>query len=340
MIELMRVGSRLAPASCGVPPEGSLRMLFAGICGTDIQILRGDRKDPAEILGHEGVAWDPVDGRLVGFNPVSTSDQDRILGHSVPGILRTHVPIERNQPDPWPQLVELDRRLLEPIGVLVEPLGACLYSWDIIEAAVGIPRHVVVWGSGVMGLLNALEGTRRNVDVTLVHPKPDRLEWARRWFSSGGVTFSEEFVQEASADVALLTVPRTAMFDVIEQAVLSLRAGGLLILVGGADATHPALPGVDLHSIRRASVSGGIGAAVGALATTGRPIFVAGHRGTSEEQLVRSQATLIDGQEMYRGLITHVVRPSEVNSVLARRVAGEGTDVFGQQILKVVVDLQ
>ena len=41
--------------SVSAEPGVWLRVLRAGICGTDLQILRGVRDDRAEILGHEGV---------------------------------------------------------------------------------------------------------------------------------------------------------------------------------------------------------------------------------------------------------------------------------------------
>lgn len=68
--------------------EGELIVepLFVGVCGTDLQIIRRQRPDPATILGHEGIGRvlegsneekDIHPGGYIVFNPVDPTDQNQ-----------------------------------------------------------------------------------------------------------------------------------------------------------------------------------------------------------------------------------------------------------------------
>jgi hypothetical protein len=72
-----------------------LRPTFAGICGTDLQMLRGERGCEPGVPGHECVAevvevGDGVPelrpGQVVGLNPNNPRDDDDKLGHNRPGV--------------------------------------------------------------------------------------------------------------------------------------------------------------------------------------------------------------------------------------------------------------
>lgn len=74
------------------PGEVVVRPRTAGVCGTDLQMLRGLRGDPAMIIGHEadGVieaigtgVCDLSIGDEVLFNPTCPLDQSIILGHNI-----------------------------------------------------------------------------------------------------------------------------------------------------------------------------------------------------------------------------------------------------------------
>jgi len=95
----------LALQSVSLPNAGRhdvvVKPLMVGICGTDLQILRGQRGDAATILGHEGigtVTWSGATalhaGDLVVFNPVNPLAQDDILGHSRDGLLQECVLVD------------------------------------------------------------------------------------------------------------------------------------------------------------------------------------------------------------------------------------------------------
>ena len=98
------------------PDDVTFRVLFAAICGTDRQIVRGDRPDRARILGHEAIAEIHAVGANVQvlrlgerfvFNPVNPADQDEILGHSTEGVFQRFFTL------PEPEI--LRRSLVEPV---------------------------------------------------------------------------------------------------------------------------------------------------------------------------------------------------------------------------------
>ncbi|MEB3979099.1 alcohol dehydrogenase catalytic domain-containing protein [Mycobacterium ulcerans] len=82
------------------PGDLLLAPLVAGICGTDWQILRGDRPDDSPVLGHEGIARVVVGskafapGDIVTVNPTHPTDPGFLLGHNVAGLWaeRTRIP--------------------------------------------------------------------------------------------------------------------------------------------------------------------------------------------------------------------------------------------------------
>ena len=75
------------------------------ICGTDMQILRKLRDDPALVVGHEGLAkivevGEGVSGFEVGdrvtVNPTHPSDPSFLLGRNINGLLQQRVRIPEN----------------------------------------------------------------------------------------------------------------------------------------------------------------------------------------------------------------------------------------------------
>lgn len=190
-----------------VPGPGDLLVdgLAVGVCGTDREIIAGDYGSPPPgrerlVLGHESL------GRVLeaptgsGFEP----------GDLVVGVVRRPDPVpcgacahgrfdmcrngqytERGikqidgfASEQWcletEYAVRLDPGLVD-VGVLTEPTSIVAKAWDGIERIGGRawfePRTVLVTGAGPIGLLAALLGTQRGLDVHVldrvdIGPKP------------------------------------------------------------------------------------------------------------------------------------------------------------------------
>ena len=329
--------------------EMQLRVLRAGLCGTDVQIAMGLRADVATVLGHEGLAA-PIDpsGPAVIFNPVHLGAQDEILGHSYDGLFQDRVNV-RKFDDGGPELCVAAPKLVADLAPLVEPLGCVLYSNELLSTS-SPPRSLIIVGGGTTAALHALVATRQGIDVHLVHGRPERLAWLRDRKLTGAATLHlagpdlAARVRAARAgepvDAAVLCVPRNGAPVALEQALECVREGGVINLFGGfrSGDQHPLLPGMDLGSVRRANVCGMSldGGHVVVETATGFIIRLTGHRGTSRAHLAEAQRHLIAAPRTFARLVTTVVSLEGLAAII-RMLASDAN--LSPERCKIVVDM-
>src|SRR5260370_11222055 len=186
------------------PSDGAVlvRTLALGVCGTDREILSGaygfaPPGQPRLVLGHESlgeVAAAPKDCGLapgdlvVGIvrrpDPqpcpacaVGEWDMCRNGGYTERGIKERHgYGAERFRIEPE-FVVKVDPAL-DILGVLLEPASILAKAWDHTErigqrARVWEPRSLLVTGAGPIGLLAALMGKQRGLDVHVLDHNKD-----------------------------------------------------------------------------------------------------------------------------------------------------------------------
>jgi threonine dehydrogenase-like Zn-dependent dehydrogenase len=204
------------------PDDGDVVVegLLVGVCGTDVEIVEKGYGEPPP--GHERlVLFHESLGRVVEAPPGS----GLATGDLVAGIVRRPDPVpcrccavgqwdfclngqytERGikQHDgygsqrwrvPTEFAVKVDPALGD-LGVLAEPSSVVAKAWDQVErigarACFG-PQHVLVTGAGPIGLLAALMGVQRGLDVHVLDrvtegPKPDLVRALGASYHSGGV---------------------------------------------------------------------------------------------------------------------------------------------------------
>ncbi|MEU1229664.1 alcohol dehydrogenase catalytic domain-containing protein [Streptomyces sp. NPDC005828] len=354
--EAGKVHLRLRPTPYPSPGELLVTTPVAGLCGTDIQMLRGLRDDPAPVIGHEGVARvvaagpgvpaSLAPGTPVVVNPTHGDDPSFLLGHNVDGLLQefTLIPATAVRGG---LVVPLEQVPDAELGTLVEPLAAVRYALGLLAAA--RPRTLVVYGDGNIGQLavraaRGLLGT--GVRVLLVHHTPE----GRRWSERHPVAGTEAVGGEAPGGLpplgdgptaALLATPRDGTLDALASA-LRLGGGDLTVdLFGGLPpgAASALLPGVDLAAVRAANCAGRPVPAVFTEATTaeGRRVRLTGHRGVGNGHLLEAAAELRHHPELYRDLVTHVVEPAEAARIMNGLAAGRRRTVDGNRLLKLAV---
>jgi len=230
--------------------------LAIGVCGTDLEILSGAYGQPPPgrqrmVLGHENLGRVRRAPEGSGFS----------AGELVVGVVR------RPDPVPCPSCAAgewdmcqngrytergisgrdgyaAERYLLEPafavrvppavgaLGVLVEPTTIVAKAWEQIDRigarAVWTPRRVLVTGAGPIGLLAALLGRQRGLEVHVLDrvtagPKPELV-------AALGATYHTGLVKNVPPpDVALeCTGAGELVFDVLE----SLPPDGIVCLTG------------------------------------------------------------------------------------------------------------
>ncbi|MEK8172823.1 alcohol dehydrogenase catalytic domain-containing protein [Streptomyces sp. M19] len=160
-----RAGRRPGPGAAAADPlpgPGELLLApeVAGVCGTDLQMLRGLRDDEAPVIGHEGVARvvlagagaAPVSpGHPGGGQPDAPHDPSFLLGHNVDGLLqeRTLVPATAVRDG---LVFALPGQAPEPeLAALLEPLAVVRHALSAL--ATGRPRTLLVIGDGTVGHL-------------------------------------------------------------------------------------------------------------------------------------------------------------------------------------------
>jgi threonine dehydrogenase-like Zn-dependent dehydrogenase len=233
--------------------------LAVGICGTDREIAAGHYgwAPPGRdrlVIGHESL------GR-VRYAPPGSAFHD---GDLIVGVVRRPDPapcgacahgefdmcrngrytergikeIDGYAAELWTverdYAVRLDSRLSE-VGVLMEPTTVVAKAWEQVDT-VGArswyePRRVLVTGAGPIGLLAAMLGTQRGLDVHVLDqvtdgPKPDAVEALGASYHHGPV---DEVAEKLQPDIV---IEATGAARVVFDAIAHTAAYGITCLTG------------------------------------------------------------------------------------------------------------
>jgi threonine dehydrogenase-like Zn-dependent dehydrogenase len=231
--------------------------IAVGVCGTDVEISEGKYgwAPPGKarlVLGHESL------GRVI--EPDSTGRMKE--GELVVGIVRRPDPVPcpncavgewdmcRNGKYTERGIKQIDGYMsehwrIEPdyaikidpslglLGVLLEPTTVVAKAWEEVERigsrSFWEPRTVLVTGAGPIGLLAALLGRQRRMDVHVLDrvesgTKPDLVRTLGATYHSGSVTsigFEPDVVIEC-----------TGVGPVINDSIQQVGSGGIVCLTG------------------------------------------------------------------------------------------------------------
>jgi glucose 1-dehydrogenase len=260
------------------PGPGELLVdgIALGVCGTDREIADGDYgwAPPGSerlILGHESL------GRVLE----APEGSGFAAGDLVVGVVR------RPDPDPCPACargefdfcrngrytergikelhgygserwaVEADYAVkldpaLEPVGMLMEPTTILAKAWDQIERigrrAYFAPERVLVTGAGPIGLLAALLGAQRALEVHVLDrategPKPELVA------ALGGTYHHTDVATVAESVMPDIIVEATGVEQVVAEAMAHNAAFGIVCLTGVSPAGRPLT--IDLGALNR-----------------------------------------------------------------------------------------
>lgn len=228
-----------------------------GVCGTDVEITEGKYgwAPPGKtrlVLGHESL------GRVIEPDPAGRLTK----GDLVVGIVR------RPDPAPCPNcavgewdmcrngqytergIKQIDGYMsehwrIEPdyaikidptlglLGVLLEPTTVVAKAWELVEVigrrSFWEPRTVMVTGAGPIGLLAALLGKQRGLDVHVL----DRVESGHKpdLVRDLGATYHSGSLKDLSFEPDVI-IECTGVGPVINDAIDKVGAGGIVCLTG------------------------------------------------------------------------------------------------------------
>ena len=251
--------------------------LAVGLCGTDSEIIGAQYGEapPGEsylVLGHENlgrVRQAPSDSGLsegdlvVGIvrrpDPVpcpacAVGEWDmcrngRYTEHGIKGLHGFARQQWRGTPD---SMVRLDSSLAD-VGVLLEPTTIVAKAWEQIDRigarAFYDPKVAVVTGAGPVGLLAALLGVQRGLEVHVYDlvdkgPKPDLVR-------DLGAIYHTDSLKDSGVRAEVL-VECTGVPSVIMQAI-TCGATDAICCLTGVSSTGRTMP-VDVGSVNRAEV--------------------------------------------------------------------------------------
>ena len=231
--------------------------IAVGVCGTDVEIVEGKYGwapcgKTRLVLGHESL------GRVVDPGPRSALRK----GDLVVGIVRRPDPVPcpncavgewdmcRNGQYTERGIKEIDgfmseRWRIEPeyamrvdsslglLGVLLEPTTVVTKAWEQVTAigqrAFWEPSHVLITGAGPIGLLAALLGVQRGLDVHVLDraesgPKPDLVR-------ALGATYHSSTVSDIGFHPDVI-IECTGAGSVISDSIQQIASGGIICLTG------------------------------------------------------------------------------------------------------------
>ncbi|MBV8071456.1 MAG: glucose 1-dehydrogenase [Acidobacteriaceae bacterium] len=259
--------------------EGSVlvRALELGICGTDFELISAEYGWPPKgrdylILGHESLgvveqapnggsfkAGDLVVGIVRHPDPVPCVacavgewDMCRNGEYTERGIKeRNGFGSERWRTQPE-FAVKLDSNLRD-VGVLMEPTTILAKAWDHItrigERAKWQPKTVLVTGAGPIGLIAALMGKQRGLDVHVLDVVKEGLK--PELVKTLGGTYHTDSIEKVGFRPDVI-IECTGVAPVIAGAMAILGNDGILCLAGVS--SHNQKETLDLGTINRTMV--------------------------------------------------------------------------------------
>jgi L-iditol 2-dehydrogenase len=233
------------------PADHRVRVLEAGICGTDLKILAGDvAVSHPRILGHEaiGEVLEVADGSPLAIGDRVLLDPSvscglcvrcrrgddhlcgsgGLMGRELDGVFAEQVAA------PAARLLHVPSNVPTEHGPLLQVLGTCVHAQTLVRADPG--QVAVVTGLGVSGLLQVQLLKARGVDTVVgVTRSAEKLQLAAQL--GADVTVRPDEAAAAVADLtagegADLVVESSGAHPAFLQAVDLVRAGGTLLLFG------------------------------------------------------------------------------------------------------------
>jgi threonine dehydrogenase-like Zn-dependent dehydrogenase len=234
-----------------------------GICGTDREIIRGEYGEAPSgqrhlVLGHESLGrvleapaqsgfavgdWvcsivrrpDPVPCASCARGEWDMCQNGRYTEHGIRGLdgfgAERYVTAPRFAVRVAPSLGEL--------GVLLEPTSVVAKAWEHIDRigarAYWAPSRVLVIGAGPIGLLAALLGVQRGLDVHVL----DRVTGGAKPALVAGLGATYHSGSIADAGEADIVLECTGARSLVFEAMFAARPNGIVCLTGVSAGGHP-----------------------------------------------------------------------------------------------------
>jgi len=225
--------------------EVLVRVLQAGVCGTDMCVVRDERPkaEAPMTLGHEFVGLREDTGERVIVNPLLACGHCRSCGEGRAHLCASRQVIGVHRNGGFADAVAVPEGNLVPAGratitqaAMADPIATALHAYRLAADAIG-SGPVAILGAGSIGLSLLFVLKRFGVkDITVTDLSPERRAFA----DAGGADRTAEAI-DGSYDAIFDSVGAAATR---RDAALKVRPGGVAVLVGlhSADLSFPAGP--------------------------------------------------------------------------------------------------
>ncbi len=242
------------------PGDAVVRVEAAGICGTDLRVVQGNKTRGVvlpRVLGHEiaGRLLDGNDELTVAVLPTITCgacwactagrehlcEQRSSFGYAHDGgfaeLLRVPAAARTRG-----NLLPLPPGVSPAAGAMVEPLACCLLAHRLLGIEGEGP--LLILGSGPMGLLHLLLARHRGIPVIVSDPRAARRQRALALGAAGVVEprlapLRGQVLEQTGGQLPPRVVVATASPDALQASLLAVRRGGAIHLFAGYDDPAP-----------------------------------------------------------------------------------------------------
>jgi 2-epi-valiolone-7-phosphate 1-reductase len=322
----------------------AVRMLSAGVCGTDLAIITGARPGQAEILGHEGVgvvAYTPEGsdiskGARVIVNPVHSENPADVIGHSRDGIFCDWFWLDAADAMGGELLVSCPSACPLEDGelALAEPIASVLYSLELLKSY-GAHELLLIRGSGTIAILAAkLWAKLLGSPAIIVSKSKVHADWLRRvtnWPAGVSICSIERLSStirecgQGDPDAGILCCTREDAQAGLRLLLDAVKQDAPIDLMAGfpANFKEECLGDLALDRIRWDNIRG-ISSAPPTSVTDrrGKTVRLIGHRGTSERHILDAVDLLsrkvISKDDLPLRVISLKELPDVVDQMIAR----------------------
>lgn len=218
--------------------EVLIRVVYAGICNTDHEILAGYVPGFNGVPGHEfsGIVEEADNESLIGKRVTAEINyacgrcdfcikgiERHCSDRTVMGIINQDGAMAEYLLAPEKNVIHLPDSIGDREAVLIEPLAAALEITEQVK--VGEDTRVLIFGDGKLGILVSEVLSAVSKDVTVVGRHRAKLD-----FLSGGINTLLEGEFEDSPFTYDLVVEATGNSSVFEKALLNVKPRGTVVL--------------------------------------------------------------------------------------------------------------
>lgn len=303
------------PTPAPGPGEVLLKVEACALCGTDQRVLTGEKHVDVSIVGHEITGTVEAVGKAVpgikkgqryivqtvigcGVCPMCRIHRENLcekgftaMGYQFNGGFAEYTIMPKAAVDQG-CLIPIPADLPAEVGTLIEPLSCCVNGMKYIPLEQ--TEHVVIFGGGIIGVLNGLVARARGVGVvTIMDVSQARLDLLRKiglpfdnLVNSGAIS-PAAWVKDATGGRGVdAVVVAASVKALVTQGIALLRRAGHLSVFAGMPKSNP-VESVDLNKIHYLELN------------------LHGANSSSQAEYLQARDFLVSGKIDGRPLVTH-----------------------------------